>query len=398
MKRAIRPAIEPKNQNLRENKMQNGKEVAVMGQGAMDLVGQGEIMSQTQVGYQTAVYVQRARDIDMVVKAVEREAQYAAESAYYSWKVKDKKSGRMVTVEGLSIGGEMAIAREWGNCAIPVEIQETHDAYIFTASFVDLEKGFTVTRVFKQTKTAAVGKYDDARWADMQLQIGQSKAIRNAVKAGVPAWLQERALKLAKQAVVEGISKEGLQVAIDKAIKFLAGHSITEAQMVVTMGNSINSWTAQDVATLRGMCQQINDGTERAETLFGIKDAQTSDIGDKILNKTTGEIKTDNPPDKPKEAPEKKEEKEKVQKPKKNAKKKEEIQEDPAEPERYLEYVAAYKKLNTVLDCNRWMLNNRDEAMEAMSIDYFKKFIAETNKHLEFLKEVAERESKESAE
>ena len=73
--------------------------------------------SQTQ--FHTAVAVQRPRNLDKVVAAVLREAEFAGDAFYYSFPMGGKK------IEGPSIGLAMAVAREWSNCAVPVEYYET---------------------------------------------------------------------------------------------------------------------------------------------------------------------------------------------------------------------------------------------------------------------------------
>jgi hypothetical protein len=98
--------------------------------------------SQTQ--FHTAVAVQRPRNLDKVVAAVLREAEFAGDAFYYSFPMGGKK------IEGPSIGLAMAVAREWGNCAVPVEYYETPAEWVFNAHFVDLERGFTVSRVFRK--------------------------------------------------------------------------------------------------------------------------------------------------------------------------------------------------------------------------------------------------------
>jgi hypothetical protein len=46
----------------------------------------------------------------------------------------------------------------------------------------------------------------------------------------VPRWLTDQAKERAKDAVLKGISKEGLAVATDKALKFLAGYGISRLE------------------------------------------------------------------------------------------------------------------------------------------------------------------------
>ena len=217
--------------------------------------------SQTQ--FHTAVAVQRPRNLDKVVAAVLREAEFAGDAFYYSFPMGGKK------IEGPSIGLAMAVAREWSNCAVPVEYYETLTEWVFNAHFVDLERGFTVSRVFRKKKGKGVfKKLEDDRAEDMTFQAAQSRAIRNVVLAGVPRWLTDQAKERAKEAVLKGISKEGLAVATEKALKFLAGYGITEDRVLAVLGKPKHEWASEDIASLRGMASQLKDGQATAEHLF----------------------------------------------------------------------------------------------------------------------------------
>jgi hypothetical protein len=102
----------------------------------------------------------------------------------------------------------------------------------------------------------------------MTFQAAQSRAIRNVVLAGVPRWLTDQAKERAKEAVLKGISKEGLAAATEKALKFLAGYGITEERVLAVLGKSKNEWASEDIAALRGMASQLKDGQATAEQLF----------------------------------------------------------------------------------------------------------------------------------
>jgi hypothetical protein len=102
----------------------------------------------------------------------------------------------------------------------------------------------------------------------MTFQAAQSRAIRNVVLAGVPRWLTDQAKERAKDAVLKGISKEGLAVATDKALKFLAGYGITEDRVLAVLGKPKHEWASEDIASLRGMASQLRDGQVSAEQLF----------------------------------------------------------------------------------------------------------------------------------
>ena len=172
----------------------------------------------------------------------------------------------------------MTVAREWGNCAVPVEYYETPSEWVFNAHFVDLERGFTVTRVFRKRKgKAALKKLEDDRTEDMGFQAAQSRAIRNVVLAGVPRWLTDKAKERAKEAVLKGISKEGLATATERALKFLSGYGISEDRVIALLGKPKDEWAAEDIATLRGMASQLKDGQATAEQLFPAVEAKGED-------------------------------------------------------------------------------------------------------------------------
>jgi len=219
------------------------------------------LRSHTQ--FHTAMAVQRPRNLDKVVAAVLREAEFAGDAFYYAFPMGGK------TIEGPSIGLAMAVAREWSNCAVPVEYYETSTEWVFTAHFVDLERGFTVSRVFRKRKGKGVfKKLEDDRAEDMTFQAAQSRAIRNVVLAGVPRWLTDQAKERAKEAVLKGISKDGLAVATAKALKFLAGYGIDEARVIAVLGKSKQEWTSEDIASLRGLASQLKDGQATPAQLF----------------------------------------------------------------------------------------------------------------------------------
>ena len=64
-------------------------------------------LMRTQTQFHTTVAVQLPRNLDKVVAAVLREAEFAGDSFYYSFPMGGTK------IEGPSIGLAMAVAREW---------------------------------------------------------------------------------------------------------------------------------------------------------------------------------------------------------------------------------------------------------------------------------------------
>ena len=245
-------------------------------------------MVRTQTQYTTAVAVQKPRKLADVVSAVLAEAVHAKEAFYYSFPMGGKK------VEGPSIGLAMSVARAWGNCAVPTEYYEQGGEWIFNAHFIDLETGFTVSRVFKKKVGKGLfKKLDDERAEDMTFQAAQSRAIRNVVTAGVPRWLLQQAIDKAKEAVLSGITKEGVAHATEGALKFLAGYGIQPEQVEQVLDKKVEKWDAEDLATLRGIASQLKDGQATAAQLFPPVNQPP------IQGKKPPEIKDDTPKIKP---------------------------------------------------------------------------------------------------
>ena len=98
-----------------------GKDLAKAEAGG--LLAQGSTMNQIQTSYHTAVSVQQPRNILDIKKAVLTEFELGGQSMFYHWMVTDK-NGKKKPVEGMSIGGEMTMARLYGNCAIETTHEE----------------------------------------------------------------------------------------------------------------------------------------------------------------------------------------------------------------------------------------------------------------------------------
>ena len=264
---------------------------------AEDTLGNGGAMQQIKTSYTTAVAVQKPRELTVVKKRLLEESRLMGESFYYGWG-SDKNH-----VEGPSIKGAMAAARCWGNCAIePLAMVENRDAWVFAAAFVDLETGFTCGRQFRQSKRSTVhGKHDDERKDDMRFQIGQSKAIRNIVLNAIPQWLLDAAVAEAKQGVRDKIEKyvksNGLPAAIDYAVGALVKLGVTEERIASKCDVAeCRALTVDHLVILRGDIAAIQDGQERADTLFPgeAKDSlsETIDKAASTESKPSAEVKT----------------------------------------------------------------------------------------------------------
>ena len=233
-----------------------------------EALAEGRALMQTKTEYHTAVKVQEPRVLDKIVAKVLNEAQYAGKEFYYRWMVKDKR-GEKKPVEGVTIGAAMTIAREWGNCVIDPGFEDRGSHYLFRAQFIDLETGTTITRVYKARPAAAPGKYDAARWEDMQLQVHQSKALRNVIRAAVPRWLCQAVIEEAKKAELSFIDKVGVAQSRSLALEFFQRLGVEEDQLVVYFdGLPVDRWGKEEIAQLREIGRSIKDGEVSIRELF----------------------------------------------------------------------------------------------------------------------------------
>jgi hypothetical protein len=231
--------------------------------GSGDILQSGKAIQRAGTPFVTAISVQKPRNLDAVVKALTRECEYGGESFYYSIAFGGAR------VEGASIGLAQAIAREWGNCAVTSEVQETDDSFLFLARFVDLERGFQIERAFRQRKDGQVaGRFDSNRKLDIAFQIGQSKATRNVICNAIPRWLVDRCIELAKDAVAKKITPEGLEKAKQTIIDAFKKYRVTEEMLVAKLAKPRAEWTTRDIADLTGDGKAIASGEMSVVELF----------------------------------------------------------------------------------------------------------------------------------
>jgi hypothetical protein len=232
------------------------------------MLAQGGALQRVQTQFSSAVVVQKPRDRKKIQAAVLEEAELVGEGFFYAWSTSNK-DGTKGLVEGISIEGAMILARNYGNCAIPTElVVDAPQHWIISATFVDLETGFNVPRLFRQRKgQRSGGKMDADRAMDIAFQIGQSKAQRNAIDKAMPAWLKDAALSKAK-AAAEGKFKD-IPEANKRAINGFAKWNVTQQMLEEKLGLKVEHWTAQDHVSLSGLYRAIKDRqTTVAEEFF----------------------------------------------------------------------------------------------------------------------------------
>ena len=237
-----------------------------------------QALMRTQTQYTTAVTVQRPRSMARMLSKVLEEARLAGESFYYYWEVEDRQKGRKVPVEGPSIDLAMSLARNYENCAVDADVTETPTHYIFKGVFIDLETGFTYTRLFRQRKSQKLSsRMDGERQEDIVFQIGQSKTQRNAITRAMPGWVVDKAIETAKQAVLSGINPDTIHQARLKVIDFFSRYGVNQAQIEQERGRPIDQWTPSDIVDLRGMATALKEGRVSPAEIFPAPQAASTD-------------------------------------------------------------------------------------------------------------------------
>jgi len=252
-------------------------------------------LMQTKSAYSTAVQVIKPRHFPNIIRRCEEEASIGGDDFYYSW-----RQGKEI-IEGVSIQGALAIARNWGNTAVEVTVEETPTAYLFKGCFIDLETGFNLVRPYRQNKQSPKKKdgtdiYTGERGTDIVFQIGASKAMRNVVLNAIPKWLTEKVLDKAKANITAKISqlmKEGK--AVPMVVSKLAELGIPLTIVETDFGKK-EGWDIVKLVQISGAIKGIKDGTESAENFFPslrAQPAEQKEIVVELQRKTPDEFITE---------------------------------------------------------------------------------------------------------
>ena len=239
----------------------------------------GATMEQIKTAYHTAVRVQVPRDLKVATERMKAEMALAGSDAYYYWTVKqiNKQTGKeeRVPITGPSIDGTMILVRNYGNCALEIGVQiEDPSHWLLCASFIDLECGFTLQRLYRQRKSERHGKYDSDRALDIAFQIGQSKALRNVVKAAMPVGFLRVGMESAHEAAASKYAN--LEHYKPLFVRKFKAMGVTQDQLELKLDKPFSEWNAMDLADLEALGRAIKDGETTLENEFGEPQAAAS--------------------------------------------------------------------------------------------------------------------------
>lgn len=188
-----------------------------------------------------------------------------------------KVCAKCIRIEGASVGATRVCARCWGNCTTGVRVaDETDDHWDLEGRFLDFETNFSATRGLRLLKRLkARGKVLHVSEMDPQtemqiFQAGVSKCMRNVVRDGVPDAILERYWREAKLITVgkqpaKKLSKKAVKKVLDAFDKLRVSPEMLEDHI----GKTMDGWTQEDAARLKGLHTAIEGGEVQVGQVFG---------------------------------------------------------------------------------------------------------------------------------
>jgi len=243
---------------------------------------------------QGALALTRPRDehaIDKKIRNLMENYPAFAERAYYSY----PRGGKQVI--GISVVLARELARLWGNCTYGARIvSDTEDSFAVEGIFIDHENNTrSVWPMSAKKLVRRRNEYGDSVWRrpdarELVELMGMvcAKAQRNAILNALPQFFKEQWLETAKRVVAERM-KQNMPKRIEQLQEwFSSKYNVTTKQLEEYIGKPVSDFTADDLATLRGVAQGLSDGEYTIDQIFGQKEVETrvpnAPSADKLFN------------------------------------------------------------------------------------------------------------------
>lgn len=228
-----------------------------------------EAINRSEVDVQIATAHRFPRDIEKAknrIKALACSTQDIAYNCFYHLEREDKVKGGKSVIEGISVRLAEIIATSWGNLRVAARIIGNDGSFI-TAQGVchDLETNVAVSMEVKRSIKGKYGTYS----TDMQVVTGNAAcaiAFRNAVGKVIPGVVIADIIKDIKAKSLEQIIKRGIPQQWNDAVAAFQQLGAGEVHMLCYVGKkSRDEITAEDIQTLGGVYNAINEGTTTVE-------------------------------------------------------------------------------------------------------------------------------------
>ncbi|MEZ5846513.1 MAG: hypothetical protein R3C70_07165 [Geminicoccaceae bacterium] len=216
------------------------------------------------------------RDLGRVMIRIEQMAEYFGREGWeyrIPFKRRDRKTGEEWTeiIQGPTVGAILDICGAYGNCSLGITGDEDQgDAWVLTATFLDIETGFQLSRTFRQSKGRNIGGYggDKGRKLDVEYQIGVSKALRNVGRNALRGLI-DAALEKARAQLAAKIEKKPDEYRA-RIRQRLADFSIQARDVEAYFGSRIDEMSPPKLGQVIRMLQAIDDGIIKASEAFGV--------------------------------------------------------------------------------------------------------------------------------
>ncbi len=239
---------------------------------------------------QMAVAVQRPRDNKAVLDealAVLDLSPTLVESAIYNKPVgKDPDTGEQKYAEGLSIRAAEELRRIYGNnSAGTAVIEDRGDSTVIGAVFLDMEKNTryaaekAVSKYYK-SKGGQILQHSPDRFSDVVLQAHASKLLREVTLRSLPAWLKSEFEAKARELML----KDSLPKSKTTMVQKFKGLGVEQKDILKHLNKpALADVTKEDVVTMRGVYNAINDGEQTVEDVFGLSEKAKKEEGQSLL-------------------------------------------------------------------------------------------------------------------
>lgn len=249
----------------------------------VELVSQGHAVIRIENETLAQVALQRPRDEAKVLTAAIKELDLVPEEAaraYYEIPYRDTAPGgeqRMVKVSGPSIRAATALARRWGNCSATARIlSEDAEGVDLEGVFIDYETSVRFTRpqrVSKWMRTRRGMLQLDGKRLEAAIAAGGSKAMRNAILTGLPAYLVSSYDKRARE-IAGGKAEAPLDARTrDAILRAFSEFDVEAVRLEGYLSKPVSQWTGSDRASLVGLYNALKDGQTTVADVFGVGDA-----------------------------------------------------------------------------------------------------------------------------
>lgn len=258
-----------------------------------------EAINKSEIDIAISTAKEFPRDLRSCIEEIETIAclnKQTAEECFYALPRREKqKDGSFKTklIEGPSVRLAEIVVYSWGNINAGFRIV-ANDGKKITAQAVchDLQRNVRVQIEVDRRITTKNGYTFNE---DMQIVTGNaagSIALRNAILRVIPkAIIAEITDKIKKVAIGKAID---LETSRTKAIEHFTGLGVDEKVIFSTIGvRAIDEIGPEQVFTLRGIANAINEGSTTVEDAFGLSKQSNEDdkkIGEEIKDEIADDI------------------------------------------------------------------------------------------------------------